>query len=154
MGHALFSTASSASSSSSSEDETLHSILGMDLQAPHELVRQAYLRQAKAMHPDVAGNSSESTARFRDLQAAWERYARGQLSRHLRENGGDFTKFGVGSSWTDSEEEWWQRKRVMDAAGHGVLDPVLFTRDGVLDQDEAVCSEKDGEKHDGKAREE
>ncbi len=58
-------------SRSRAEMEAL-AVLGLDTHADMEQIKAAWRTAAKASHPDIAGDSTEATGRFRAVQAAWE----------------------------------------------------------------------------------
>jgi curved DNA-binding protein CbpA len=54
-----------------SSDDDLYAVLGVGSDATREAIRQAYRREARSCHPDVA-RTPEAAERFRRLAAAYE----------------------------------------------------------------------------------
>lgn len=89
-------------------------------------LRSAYLDKIKDLHPDT--NQSKSTnhqhlrMEFQSLQDAWSDY-NSLATKMKRVDGGheesDFTMFGVGCSFSDSEQEREWRIEIMDQASRG-----------------------------------
>jgi len=110
-------------------------------------LRRAYLKRLQVIHPDkICSNSIDVNRRqfrnqqhqksisllhskeelkieFQELQSAWDRYE--ELSKNMMkviQGDGDtanFTKFGVGCSFSDNEEEKALRKEITDQACRG-----------------------------------
>mmetsp|Transcript_13335 Transcript_13335/g.31514 ORF Transcript_13335/g.31514 Transcript_13335/m.31514 type:complete len:200 (+) Transcript_13335:216-815(+) len=99
-------------------------------------LRQLYLERAHSLHPDKFSNKNGGLSKeganqkFIELKNAWESYNQSvqfMMVTHSRsgstgDEGGsqsDFTMFGVGCSFADSEEERENRNKIMDQASRG-----------------------------------
>jgi hypothetical protein len=89
-------------------------------------LRTAYLQKLHELHPDKSQHcTGKSTkALFVELQTAWNAYE--QYNKSYRHDAstadrleGDFTMFGVGCSFSDSEREKDLRAVIMDQASRG-----------------------------------
>lgn len=101
----------------------------------YEDLRKAYLERLQVIHPDKVRHAStndhynNSTNQrealkneFQELQSTWDQYE--ELSRNMTKVQGDgmeanFTKFGVGCSFSDSDEERALRSEITDQACRG-----------------------------------
>lgn len=93
---------------------------------PLSEVRAKYLQAALHTHPDHSANP-DAGEKMAELQNAWIAYKSSLRSGKLL--GGGFTKFGVGCSFDDSEEERRDRAELMEMASRGVMNPrTLSTR--------------------------
>ena len=94
----------------------LHALLELAPDTPREDLRRAYLAALLETHPDHS-QSSNAVDRLILLREAWESYrARAPAARD-----GDpgFTDFGVGCSFSDSEEEQRARAVLQEEASRG-----------------------------------
>lgn len=90
-------------------------------------LKSAYFSKLQEIHPDKnkASNpfGSDSKQHFHDLQKTWEQYndmAKAMEKVQSQGQGqGDFTKFGVGCSFADSESERALRTEITDQACRG-----------------------------------
>jgi len=110
-------------------------------------LRRAYLKKLQVVHPDkIYGNSNgfdrnqfgekqvkkdanllftkeEFKKKFQDLQSTWDRYE--ELSKSMTKviqgdgTTANFTKFGVGCSFSDNDEEKALRREITDQACRG-----------------------------------
>lgn len=92
-------------------------------------LKKAYLNRVKEIHPDktrknVSMYEAEKMKRsFQELQEAWKQYE--ELARAMKtvgngkETEANFTMFGVGCSFADTEEEKELRSEIMDQACRG-----------------------------------
>uniref|UniRef100_A0A7S0IP03 J domain-containing protein n=1 Tax=Calcidiscus leptoporus TaxID=127549 RepID=A0A7S0IP03_9EUKA len=103
--------------------EPLRLLLDLPAGATHDDLRAAYLRAVMHHHPDCTTSTSSKAdaAPFLALQAAWERYEKSTRAALSCGGPGTFTKFGVGCSFTDSEEEQLARREVTELASRGHL---------------------------------
>jgi hypothetical protein len=71
--------------------------------------------------PKAASSSkSSNTTQFMELQEAWRDYEEfAKMMKKVGEADADFTLFGVGCSFSDSEVEREQRSKIMDQASRG-----------------------------------
>lgn len=100
--------------------------------SPAQLQR-VYLQRLQEWHPDKQKTKKDSKA-FRDIVEAWRTYqdllkgvgSSSITNRSSAEVTTDFTRFGVGCSFSDSEQERKERNAIMEQAGKGWLP------DGVL----------------------
>lgn len=123
----------------SSSRISLHRLLGLASSSTSAEIKRAYLRRVKQLHPDTNGGAGPPQA-FLELQSAWERY---QNSVGADLSHGNFTTFGVGCSFADSEEERAERQRVMEAAALGgfeKLNPALPSDDRQTNGDSSASS--------------
>lgn len=120
-----------------------HSLLDHSIYSYADL-RSAYLERIQKLHPDkqrsqqpaslkapqrrgVEDNSQVITdaSRFAELQEAWNRYELiAKVSKRVGKGEGrdvdtNFTMFGVGCSFSDTEEEREKRAKIMDEASRG-----------------------------------
>lgn len=103
----------------------------------YEDMRKAYLERLQVIHPDKLQHASTNNDHhhnhsanhrealkneFQELQSTWDQYE--ELSRNMTKVQGDglaanFTKFGVGCSFSDSDEERALRSEITDQACRG-----------------------------------
>ena len=98
----------------------LRKLLKLERAATHDQIKAAYNQQIKRLHPDsvahLPNHLKPPTARFIQLQQAWETFAK---TKSCTRSEGDFTQFGVGCSFADTNEEKNARIRFMDQAALG-----------------------------------
>jgi hypothetical protein len=93
-------------------------------------LKKNYLERLQAIHPDKFKHTpnnhrdfpdNEMKLQFVDLQNAWAKYEK--VARMMKKVGkgeaANFTRFGVGCSFSDTPEERAQRDEIMDQAGRG-----------------------------------
>lgn len=89
-------------------------------------LKKAYLGRIQEIHPDKIRKDSERSAdlkrSFQELQEAWAKYE--DLAKSMRsvgngEEDANFTLFGVGCSFSDTEEERALRHEITDQACRG-----------------------------------
>jgi curved DNA-binding protein CbpA len=93
----------------------------------HGELKQAYFARLQEIHPDKNKSSKttvehdESKLHFHELQQAWDHYE--DLAKAMEkvqaEGQRDFTKFGVGCSFSDNEQERALRSEITDQACRG-----------------------------------
>lgn len=93
-------------------------------EASKKELRAAYLKEISIVHPDRAQCSvkkAEYHSKFILLRQAWEAYDKESATkdRTVEDAEGTFTEFGVGCSFSDSEEEKKKRWVIMDQACKG-----------------------------------
>lgn len=117
-----------------------HRMLDPSMYSYDEL-KKNYLERLQMIHPDKFKHSRYSTTtttttttpderhqdadqinqRFVELQQAWTKYE--EVYRMIKKVGkgeeANFTRFGVGCSFSDTPEERAQREEIMDQAGRG-----------------------------------
>ena len=108
-----------------------HKMLDYSIYSYSDL-RKAYLGRIQEIHPDKARSNKDLTAtmthesikeEFHDLQNAWDKYE--EMASEMKKVGdGDkedsnFTMFGVGCSFSDSEAERALRNEITDQACRG-----------------------------------
>lgn len=113
----------------------------------YEDLRSAYLRRVQEIHPDKhhqhvdSQNRLENQQQFIQLQQAWNRFE--EIAKVMRtvdsgeSKNRNFTLFGVGCSFADSEQERNLRSQFTDQACRGWFSA------GALVQDAQVESSKD-----------
>jgi DnaJ-class molecular chaperone len=88
-------------------------------------LKRAYFSKLQEIHPDknkaATSLGSDSKQHFHDLQKTWEQYSdMAKAMEKVQSNGqGDFTKFGVGCSFSDNDIEKELRTEIMDQACRG-----------------------------------
>ena len=96
-------------------------------------LRKAYLERIQEIHPDKIYKDTEDVDelryRFQELQQAWEQYE--DLAKNMRAVGNgaedaNFTMFGVGCSFSDTEEERELRNEITEQACKGWLSSGLL----------------------------
>jgi hypothetical protein len=92
-------------------------------------LKRAYFARLQEIHPDKKkssipeveeDSSTKNTKVFHELQEAWERYE--EMAKPMEKVQADqtnFTKFGVGCSFSDSEQERALRTEITDQACRG-----------------------------------
>jgi hypothetical protein len=97
----------------------------------HEQLKTAYLERIHELHPDKRRNempvngdktTDHASAQFILIKEAWSRYeefARALTKVNNGSQGADFTLFGVGCSFSDTEEERQMRNEITDQACRG-----------------------------------
>lgn len=89
-------------------------------------LKKAYLGRIQEIHPDKIRNETTGTEElklsFQELQEAWKQYE--DLAKSMRsvgngEEDANFTLFGVGCSFSDTEEERALRNEITDQACRG-----------------------------------
>lgn len=108
-----------------------HRMLDPSMYSYDEL-KKNYLERLQTIHPDKFKHLRDTTdelnrdaeqmnQRFVELQQAWTKYE--EVSRMMKKVGkgeeANFTRFGVGCSFSDTPEERAQREEIMDQAGRG-----------------------------------
>jgi hypothetical protein len=97
----------------------------------YDQLRKAYLERVHALHPDKNAhrrnvqsttNKNDSKEQFVEIQEAWAKYE--EVARMMKtvENGApeaNFTLFGVGCSFSDSDAERAWRAEITDQASRG-----------------------------------
>ena len=91
---------------------------------PRNEIKAEYLKAISEIHPDRAKSDDQRKdfhSKFIILQQAWDAYDKGIVKdRTSKANElGTFTKFGVGCSFSDSEEEKALRWEIMEQASKG-----------------------------------
>uniref|UniRef100_A0A7S2L331 J domain-containing protein n=1 Tax=Leptocylindrus danicus TaxID=163516 RepID=A0A7S2L331_9STRA len=110
---------------------------GITKGASKKELRAAYLQEITRIHPDRAQCSTEKAdnhSKFILLRQAWEAYDKESAAKDRTvdaDSEGNFTDFGVGCSFSDSEEEREKRWAIMDQACKG------WFPDGSLESGEA-----------------
>lgn len=80
----------------------------------YDQLRTAYLERVKQLHPD---HNPEGRHEFTSLQEAWSNFQ--LVAKDMGQVDANFTKFGVGCSFADSEAERLLRGEIMDQACRG-----------------------------------
>jgi hypothetical protein len=90
-------------------------------------LRTAYLERMHELHPDKYETDNQQhhsmlKNQFVQLKEAWNRYE--EVAKMMKRVDGDstaanFTRFGVGCSFSDNETERAERTEIMDQAGRG-----------------------------------
>jgi hypothetical protein len=96
-------------------------------------LRTAYLQKLHEIHPDKTKDDAKlAKGMFVELQTAWMTYE--QLCKPHRQSSttndgheSDFTMFGVGCSFSDTEQEKLMRSDIMDQACRGWFSSGLIT---------------------------
>jgi len=82
-----------------------------------------YLARLQEIHPDKNKSnemSKDSNKTFRELQQAWDNYQdMAKAMKKVQSTQSDFTKFGVGCSFSDNEEERALRTEITAQACRG-----------------------------------
>lgn len=107
-------------------------------------LKKAYLSRVQEIHPDKIRNKGTETQKmkrsFQELQEAWKQYE--ELARTMKtvgsetgnESEANFTMFGVGCSFADSEEEKELRSEIMDQAGRGWFSSALIAESTIANR--------------------
>ena len=89
-------------------------------------LKRAYFAKLQEIHPDknkgsALFGSDSSKQEFHDLQKTWEQYSdmAKSMEKVQSQGQGDFTKFGVGCSFSDNEYEKALRTEITDQACRG-----------------------------------
>ncbi|KAJ1627054.1 hypothetical protein T492DRAFT_1028107 [Pavlovales sp. CCMP2436] len=107
---------------------SVHALLGICVTSSHAEVKRAYLSLAMRIHPDKVSHDEYESAceRFVELQASYDSYENDRPRNFKRRTkvGDDENPlrqlFGVGCSWTDTEQERAERLDVQEQASHGL----------------------------------
>ena len=96
-------------------------------------LKSAYLNRLQEIHPDKSNANQHATDNksFHDLQQAWENYA--SMAKAMEKTSSvqaNFTKFGVGCSFSDSDEERALRNEITDQACRGWFSSGLLSATG------------------------
>ena len=112
-------------------------------------LKKAYLGRVQEIHPDKVQKESRDAAElkrsFQELQEAWKQYE--ELVKLMKAPGnGDeeanFTMFGVGCSFSDTEEERILREEFTEQACRGWLSSALLAESSERNQEGEVPSWK------------
>jgi molecular chaperone DnaJ len=87
-----------------------YEILGVDRDASGQEIKRAYRRLARQYHPDVNAESTETTERFREIQAAYEVLADPEKRRQYDRFGAEAFE-GGGSAWSGGFEFSFDKAR-------------------------------------------
>ena len=85
-------------------------------------IKSEYLKAVSEIHPDRAkcdDQRKDFHSKFITLQQAWDAYDKGIVKDRTSSKPGTFTSFGVGCSFSDSEEERALRWEIMEQASKG-----------------------------------
>ena len=102
--------------------------LGQNTRYSYQELRTAYLKRIQKLHPDKQQQKQRprnirTKEQFVILQQAWQKYEKlakqTNLHNNNNSNNGNFTLFGVGCSFSDSDIEREKRTKIMDQAGKG-----------------------------------
>eukprot|EP00980_Cylindrotheca_fusiformis_P008895 scaffold1900_cov123-Cylindrotheca_fusiformis.AAC.21 len=109
----------------------------------HSELKRAYFSRLQEIHPDKnktleSSVGEEAKKQFHALQEAWDQYEdlAKAMERVQSKGQTNFTKFGVGCSFSDNEQERALRAEIMDQAGRG------WFSSGLLPAESSDASEK------------
>ncbi|GAX15625.1 hypothetical protein FisN_3Hh097 [Fistulifera solaris] len=109
----------------------------------YEDLRSAYLKRVQEIHPDKhhhneSQNRLERQQQFIQLQDAWNRFEEldkvmRTVQQHRENTHHNFTLFGVGCSFADSEQERHLRTQFTDQACRGWFSAGALSQDSSID---------------------